>query len=73
MAGADLEVRAGNALGTDERSLPVVGSDRGGRGVVRVAVPPGTRARYWLVWITRLPADGGQFRAGVDELRLLRG
>lgn len=71
--GAALEVRAGDALGRDETSLPVVGSDDGQRGVARIAVPDGTRARFWLVWITRLPADGGQFRAGIDELRLVRG
>jgi len=71
--GTALEVRAGDALGRDETALPVVTADDGRRGVVRLAVPDGTRARYWLVWVTRLPADAGQFRAGIDELRLLRG
>ena len=71
--GARLEVRAGDALGRDETSLPVVATDDGRRGVVRFAVPAGTRARYWLVWITQLPPDAGAFRAGIDELRLLRG
>ena len=71
--GARLEVRAGDDLGRDETSLPVVATDDGRRGVARLAVPAGTRARYWLVWITQLPPDAGQFRAGVDELRLLRG
>lgn len=71
--GTSLEVRAGDDLGVDEGSLRIVATDDGRRGVARIGVPEGTRARYWLVWITRLPADGGQFRAGIDELRLLRG
>ena len=29
----------------------------------------GAVGRYWLVWITALPADGNGFRAGVLELR----
>ena len=72
-AGAGLEVRAGDRLGADETSLPVVATDGGAREVARLVVPAGTRARYWLLWLTRLPADGGGYRAGVDELRLLRG
>ncbi len=72
-AGAALELRVGDTVGGDEGSLPVVASDDGaGRGVVRLAVPEGTAGRYCLLWITRLPPDGGQYRAGIDELRLVR-
>lgn len=68
--GAALELRAGDVLGSDETSLPVVARDRGSPG--RSTLVPSTRlsARYWLVWVTRLPADDGRFRAGVEELVL---
>ena len=58
-AGAGLEVRAGDRLGIDETSLPLVARDDAAREVARLVVPAGTRARYWLVWLTRLPADDG--------------
>ena len=72
-AGAELQLRAADAVGTDESSLPVVARDASGQRVARLAVPAGTTARYWLVWITRLPPDSGQFRAGIKELRFVRG
>ena len=72
-AGAELQLRATDAVGADESSLPVVARDAGGQRVARLAVPAGTTARYWLVWITRLPPDSGQFRAGINELRFVRG
>lgn len=71
-AGATLELRAGDTLGPDQTLLPVVSSDGGHQVAVRLAVPPGTTARYWLVWITKLPRDGDQYRAAIEELRLLR-
>jgi len=71
-AGTGLELRAADALGADPTVLPVVARDDGGARVVELGVPPGTSARYWLIWITRLPPDGDQYRAGIDELRLLR-
>lgn len=70
--GTGLELRAGDNLGADQAALPVVARDDGAAGVAHLTVPPGTTARYWLVWITRLPRDAGQYRAGIDELRLLR-
>jgi len=70
--GTTVELRAGDALGEDERLLQVVATSDTRSGRARLDVPEGTTGRYWLLWITGLPADGGQFRAGVDELRLLR-
>lgn len=70
--GAVLELRAGNALGGDETGLPVVATDTGSSGESTLRPAAGLQARYWLVWITRLPADGQTFRAGIDELVFLR-
>lgn len=69
-AGTALEVRAGDAPGPDERALPVVARDDGASAQVRLDVPAGPTARYWLLWITRLPASGTEYRADVRELRL---
>lgn len=72
LAGVGLELRAGDALGADHTALPVVARDEDSPGVSQLSPPVGTTARYWLVWITRLPAEGGQFRAGIDELAFVR-
>lgn len=72
--GSDVEVRVGSVAPQDAEDLQRVArkADTNGTGVTSLAVPPGTRARYVLVWFTRLPRDGETFREGVDELVLVR-
>lgn len=72
VAGATLQLRGGNQVGDGADSLPVLATaERTGRGT-RLVPKAGTSARYWLLWVTGLPRDGGGFRVGVEELRLLR-
>lgn len=66
--GADVELRAGNALGPDETALPVVASAVDAGAVARLTPARPTTARYWLVWFTDLPRDGDGFRSGISEL-----
>ncbi len=65
------ELRAGDRLGDGAGSLAVVASGQG----AQVALTPraGAKGRYWLLWVTGLPREGGGYRAGVQELRFLRG
>ncbi len=70
-AGATFELRAADALGDDASALPVVAT--GGGRQPRLVPKAGTRARYWLVWVTALPQEGRSFRVGVDEMRFVRG
>ena len=67
-AGAAYEVRAGErpqALATVARL------ERAGR-LARLQPRATARGRYWLLWVTRLPPDGGQFRLAVGEVRLVQ-
>jgi hypothetical protein len=61
-AGADLQLRAGNAVG-DLRAVTSA-ADAGGDVVLHLSKP--ARARYLLVWFTLLPqAAGAQYQASV--------
>lgn len=68
-AGADVEVRVADTAPTALEQTRVVAAARG-KKVATLQPVRGTRARYVLVWITRLPQDGKSFRVGVSELRL---
>jgi hypothetical protein len=67
--GVGLELRAGDSPVLAD--LPVVASahDTGGSVQFQPAVP--VRARYVLIWLTRLPADSsGTFQASIYDVRL---
>lgn len=68
--GADLELRVSDTNAADLASYRVVATatNTGQLAVLQPATP--TTGRYWLLWITRLPPDGGGFREGVAELGL---
>ncbi len=70
--GGRWTLRAGDTLGSDEQALPEVAAADASDGSVTLVPSTPTVARYWLVWITSLPADGGTFRAGIDELAFFR-
>jgi putative peptidoglycan lipid II flippase len=68
--GAALQVRAGDALPAAAGDLTVVGSV-GNAGQQVTLTLTGVRARYWLIWLTRLPPVGnGTYQVGVADLRL---
>lgn len=70
--GTDVELRAGDALGASADDLPVVASVTDSEAVARLVPEGAVTARYFLVWLTRLPADGGRFRSGISELQVVR-
>jgi hypothetical protein len=63
--GADFQLRAG----TTPADLATAASDSGAGGLVRLRLPAPVRARYLLIWFTRLPPDGnGTFEAYVSAV-----
>ena len=70
-AGADVEIHAGNRPPVQASDLPTVADRADARASVRLTFPHPVAARYWLVWFTKLPPDGGGFRVGVAEVALL--
>ena len=68
--GVDLEVRAGNDPPGTQNDLELVAEVQNADNAVTVDVN-GTEARYWLVWITSLPGNGGG-NAAIAEVRFLQ-
>lgn len=70
--GTTVELRAGDAAVDAVGGYPrlAVGTS-GADGSLVLTPPAGSRARFFLVWITGLPRVDGGFVAGVREMRLL--
>jgi len=67
--GADVQLRAGNAPVLAD--LREVASAAGAGGAVRMWPTAAVRAKYVLIWFTRLPADArGTFQASVYDVHL---
>lgn len=69
--GTSVELRAGDTAAATATGYRLVASGRSAAGALALDVPAGTRARYYLVWITGLPRVQDRYAAGVQELRLL--
>jgi hypothetical protein len=70
-AGADVEIHAGDTVPSRPDDLPTVVRGANVGANARLDLPRAVTARYWLVWFTKLPPDGGGYRLGVAELALL--
>ena len=71
-AGTSFDLRAGDSAPTEPSSLALVTSARSAPASYTWHGDHAVTARYWLVWITKLPPDGATFRAGIAEVALLR-
>ena len=68
--GADFQLRAGMSAGSLE-DLPVLASQTGAGGWVRIRLSAPVHARYVVIWFTRLPADSsGTFQVSVFDVGL---
>jgi cytoskeletal protein RodZ len=68
-SGAGLQLRAGNVPALAD--LRPVATAAGAGGTVRLRLATAVRARYVLIWFTKLPQDDeGTFRASVADVRL---
>jgi hypothetical protein len=71
--GESVELRAADTASNDIATYQVVAQAADVKVPVTLTPKPGTSARYWVVWITRLvPAPDGKFSAGVAELGFFR-
>lgn len=71
--GISLQIRAGDTPDGTLDSYARVGSKDAMPGSATVAVTGSRSARYWLVWLTSLPAQpGGNYEGAVGEVTFLR-
>ena len=67
--GADVQLRAGNVPALADLREVASAADAGGTVRMRLTAP--ARAKYVLIWFTRLPPDGtGTFQASVYDIHL---
>ena len=70
--GAGLELRSGDTTTRDvDRYGVVARAPEAGRSVV-LRPTQGGPARYWVLWITRLPGTSGGFRAKIADVAFYR-
>jgi eukaryotic-like serine/threonine-protein kinase len=68
--GADFQLRAGMSAGS-LADLPVLASQTGAGGWVRIRLSAPVHARYVVIWFTRLPPDSsGTFQVSVFDVGL---
>jgi hypothetical protein len=70
--GTDLQVRSSMTRGAQPADYSPMGTARDAGRLVTVKADAPVRARYILVWLTRLPPASGGFRGGVAEVTVLR-
>ena len=70
--GADVELRAAYTAGATADDFRIIASALGTEAVTRLVPDAPVTARYFLVWFTRLPADGSRFQGSVGELFFVR-
>ena len=71
--GVTVELRATATATDDLEPFRVLTRGRADGDRLVLTPPAGTRARYYLVWVTGLAPDDGRFAAGVRELLFTRG
>jgi hypothetical protein len=68
-AGADVELRSAAVLADSADGFGVQARAKQAPQVVTLTAADPKPARYWLVWLTRLPkGEGGRYRDGIAEL-----
>ena len=72
-SGATFELRVADALGARPEDYEVVARATAEDNLAVLTPPPGTNARWYLVWVTGLREVEGGFRAAIAEMRFLRG
>lgn len=71
--GLDLELHAGDTAAAAISQLPTVATVSNAPAVTRLAPAQPVTARYFVIWLTRLPPDRGRFRGTISELFFVRG
>jgi len=68
--GTDLQLRGATSRGQAASDYTVLDSAVGATGSVTLKPGKPTRERYLVVWLTKLPPSGGNYRGGIDEVKV---
>ena len=69
--GASVEVFQSDTAPANEKAMTLAVAQDDAPSDVTLRLPNATTARYWLVWLTKLPAAGTGFQGGIAEMTFL--
>ncbi|HTC70638.1 MAG TPA: hypothetical protein VK662_13800 [Acidothermaceae bacterium] len=71
--GSSVEVfdSTGNTPPTSEKTMTLVASEPNAPADITLKLTATVTARYWLVWLTKLPATAAGFQGGIAEMTFL--
>jgi hypothetical protein len=72
-AGTDIELWASETRGTQLQDYRKVAAKKAAGEQVELASNEPARARFVVVWLTKLPSQGGQFRGGIADIKVRGG
>ena len=61
----------GSAAPTTDKEMTTAAQQTNAPAQLTLQLPTPTTARYWVVWLTSLPAVSGGFRGGIAEIAFL--
>jgi hypothetical protein len=70
-SGASVEVFESDSAPANEKAMSLAVAQDGAPSDVTLRLTTPTTARYWLVWLTKLPAAGTGFQGGIAEMTFL--
>jgi eukaryotic-like serine/threonine-protein kinase len=69
--GTSVELFQSDSAPANEKAMTLAAAQDGAPSDVTLRLATATTARYWLVWLTKLPAAGTGFQGGIAEMTFL--
>jgi eukaryotic-like serine/threonine-protein kinase len=69
--GTSVELFESDTAPANEKAMTLAASQDGAPSDVTLRLTTATAARYWLVWLTKLPPAGTGFQGGIAEMTFL--
>jgi eukaryotic-like serine/threonine-protein kinase len=69
--GTSVELFESDSAPANEKAMTLAVAQVGAPSDVTLRLATATAARYWLVWLTKLPAAGTGFQGGITEMTFL--
>jgi hypothetical protein len=69
--GTSVELFESDSPPANEKAMTLAAAQTGAPTDVTLRLATPTAARYWVVWLTKLPASGTGFQGGIAEMTFL--
>jgi hypothetical protein len=69
--GTSIELFQSDSAPANEKAMTLAAAQDGAPSDVTLRLATATTARYWVVWLTKLPAAGTGFQGGIAEMTFL--